>query len=191
MSSSKKSSDTQQPKFARTRFRQASELLASIFPLTDPADTMMDRYFKAHREMGSQDRGFAAETTYACLRRLRELRALCRGAGPFPGLRFEAEAIVATYLITVGGWSMRGLEETDFKDRAEALIKTVRPHQWIKNIFVAAALVTLTVVGAVLPFAVTAAVLGVPAWLLLRRRHSPSLTPRGDALDSSFDVAGP
>lgn len=43
---------------------------------------------------------------------------------------------------------------------------------------VAAALVTLTVVGAVLPFAVTAAVLGVPAWLLLRRRHSPSLTPR-------------
>ncbi|HEX4911400.1 MAG TPA: RsmB/NOP family class I SAM-dependent RNA methyltransferase [Permianibacter sp.] len=126
MSSSKKSSDPQQPKFARTRFRQASELLASILPLTDPADTMMDRYFKAHREMGSQDRGFAAETTYACLRRLRELRALCRGAGPFPGLRFEAEAIVATYLITVGGWSMRGLEETDFKDRAEALIKTVR-----------------------------------------------------------------
>jgi len=56
---------------------------------------------------------------------------------------------------------------------------------------VAAALVTLTVVGAVLPFAVTAAVVGVPAWLLLRRRHSPSLTPRRDAPNSSFDVAGP
>lgn len=37
---------------------------------------------------------------------------------------------------------------------------------------VAAALVTLTVVGAVLPFAVTAAVVGVPAWLLLRRRRA-------------------
>lgn len=37
---------------------------------------------------------------------------------------------------------------------------------------VAAALVTLTVVGAVLPFAVTATVLGVPAWLLLRRRRA-------------------
>jgi len=37
---------------------------------------------------------------------------------------------------------------------------------------VAAALVAVTVVGAVLPFAVTAAVLGVPAWLLLRRRRA-------------------
>jgi 16S rRNA (cytosine967-C5)-methyltransferase len=126
MSTHKKSHDPQQPRFARTRFRQASELLATILPITEPADALMDRYFKAHREMGSQDRGFAAETVYACLRRLRELRALCAGAGPFHGLRFEAEALVATYLITVAGWSMRGLEETDFKDRAEALIKAVR-----------------------------------------------------------------
>ncbi|NQD36418.1 RsmB/NOP family class I SAM-dependent RNA methyltransferase [Permianibacter sp. IMCC34836] len=126
MSSKNKSENNQEPRFARTRFRQASELLASILPITEPADTLMDRYFKAHREMGSQDRGFAAETVYGCLRRLRELRALSAGTGPFVGLRFEAETLVATYLITVLGWSGRALEDTDFKDRSTALIKAVR-----------------------------------------------------------------
>jgi len=115
-------------RFARTRFRQASELLASILPITEPADAMIDRYFKAHRDMGSQDRGFAAETVYGCLRRLRELRALSASTGPFDGLRFEAETVVATYLITVSGWSGRALDETDFKDRAEALVKAVRSY---------------------------------------------------------------
>ena len=39
------------------------------------------------------------------------------------------------------------------------------------------ALVVATVVGALLPFAVVLLVLGVPAWLLLRRRRTPAAQP--------------
>lgn len=52
-----------------------SELLRSSFP----ADLVVSRYFRQHRELGHADRGFVAETVYAVLRRKRSLSARCGG----------------------------------------------------------------------------------------------------------------
>lgn len=114
------------PAHARTRFRQATELLASLLAASQPADALIDRYFRAHREMGSQDRAFAAETVYACLRRKRELQALVRAYAPFRDVQDEAEMLTGTYLATVAGWSGRALTETALGPRAEALVTHLR-----------------------------------------------------------------
>jgi len=62
--------------------RQSAELLKIILDGTLPADVQMDRYFRAHREMGSRDRGEVAETVYGCLREKRLLEHLCQGDDP-------------------------------------------------------------------------------------------------------------
>jgi 16S rRNA (cytosine967-C5)-methyltransferase len=50
-----------------------SELLRSPFP----ADLVVSRYFRQHRELGHADRGFVAETVFTVLRRKRSLSARC------------------------------------------------------------------------------------------------------------------
>ena len=50
-----------------------SELLRSTFP----ADLVVSRYFRQHRELGHADRGFVAETVFTVLRRKRSLSARC------------------------------------------------------------------------------------------------------------------
>lgn len=57
----------------------AAELLGIIVNGPPPADKQMDRYFRGHRKLGKNDRGFLAETVYGCLRRLRLLRWLVTG----------------------------------------------------------------------------------------------------------------
>ena len=54
----------------------AADLLGIILNGPPPADKQMDRYFRSHRKLGKNDRGFVAETVYGCLRRLRLLRWL-------------------------------------------------------------------------------------------------------------------
>jgi 16S rRNA (cytosine967-C5)-methyltransferase len=48
-------------------------LLRSTFP----ADLVVSRYFRQHRELGHADRGFVAETVFTVLRRKRSLSARC------------------------------------------------------------------------------------------------------------------
>lgn len=89
-----------------------------------PADSIMERYLGAHRQMGSKDRGFAAETVYGCLRHKRELAAL---ATPVAGEMAEtAPWLVATYLLKYAGWSARVLDEAGFAGDAVALVERVR-----------------------------------------------------------------
>ncbi|MEK6550825.1 MAG: RsmB/NOP family class I SAM-dependent RNA methyltransferase [Pseudomonadota bacterium] len=59
--------------------RQSADLLHAILTDTLPADVQMERYFRAHREMGMRDRGEVAGTVYACLREKRLLEHLCQG----------------------------------------------------------------------------------------------------------------
>jgi 16S rRNA (cytosine967-C5)-methyltransferase len=109
---------------AHVRFRQASELLAQILPLTSPADQVIERYFKANKQMGSKDRAFAAETVYGCLRVQRELRAAMRDFS-IADTKL-ADWLAAAWLLTRGGWSARVLKDTSFKGDAEALVTALR-----------------------------------------------------------------
>jgi 16S rRNA (cytosine967-C5)-methyltransferase len=114
---------SEEVRHGRSRLGQATEILASILSETRlPADHLIDQYFRAHRQMGSKDRGFAAETVYGCLRRKAELGAL---AGPLLQDSDSARWLVATYLLKHSGWSARALGDAGFKD-AEALVTRVR-----------------------------------------------------------------
>lgn len=68
--------------FRSAHYHRSVELLAAILTGHAPADKQMERYFRAHREMGARDRGHVAETVYGCLRRRRELEYFSRSAEP-------------------------------------------------------------------------------------------------------------
>jgi len=78
---------------------QAAELLGIILNGPPPADKQMDRYFRSHRKLGKNDRGFVAETVYGCLRRLRLLRWLVTGQAEWGA---PNDALVAAELILQG-----------------------------------------------------------------------------------------
>lgn len=63
-------------------FTQSAELLHAVLIGTAPADKQMERYFRAHREMGVHDRAEVAETVYACLRHKRLLEHLAESSDP-------------------------------------------------------------------------------------------------------------
>ncbi len=113
---------TVNPAHARTRFRQAQELVESLLDFAVPADQVIERYFKANRQMGSKDRGFAAETVYGILRHLRELQRLCQDAEQAP----DAANLVAVYLLSKAGWGARMLQDTAVRAHAEDLVRGVR-----------------------------------------------------------------
>jgi 16S rRNA (cytosine967-C5)-methyltransferase len=66
-------------RFTPALFKHTEALLAELLRSTFPADLVVSRYFRQHRELGHADRGFAAETVYAVLRRKRSLAARCFG----------------------------------------------------------------------------------------------------------------
>ncbi len=85
------------------------ELLSSALEGKQPADQIIQKYFRAHPNMGMQDRGFAAETVYGCLRRKRSLEYSLGEHSPTP------MHLIAAYLVATQGWSARALEEAGFK----------------------------------------------------------------------------
>ena len=90
-------------------FKSAAELLAAILSGTSPADAQMERYFRAHPKLGARDRGYIAETVYACLRRRRIFGYLASGSVVTDA---TAEAIVAACLVALQGASGRALAAT-------------------------------------------------------------------------------
>ncbi len=80
-------------KFRAAHFNRAVELLGAILNGHAPADKQMERYFRAHREMGARDRGHVAEAVYACLRRRRELEYWADSG--------DSQAIVLAYLLRI------------------------------------------------------------------------------------------
>ena len=72
--------------------KSAAELLERILAGKLPADRQMEAYFRAHPDMGVRDRGFVAETVYACLRERRLLEHIAGGA--------QALDTVAAHLLT-------------------------------------------------------------------------------------------
>lgn len=101
----------------RAQLARAEALLAEILAAAGPADAAVSRYFRAHRNLGQQDRAFVAETVFAVLRRRRSLEAAARSAAP------RDLAIAA--LVRVRGLSGRALENVVREDE-QALVARVR-----------------------------------------------------------------
>ena len=64
-------------RFTPALFKHTEALLSELLSSSFPADSVVSRYFRQHRELGHADRGFVAETVYAVLRRKRSLSARC------------------------------------------------------------------------------------------------------------------
>ncbi|MFZ1910662.1 MAG: hypothetical protein WAU52_16425, partial [Burkholderiales bacterium] len=60
----------------------AEGLVDELLSFAGPADQVVSRYFRAHRELGQNDRAFVAEAVYAVLRRRRSLEAAAASAAP-------------------------------------------------------------------------------------------------------------
>ncbi len=54
-----------------TLIRQASVMLSNILDFNSPADAKLSEFFRNHRELGTKERAFVAESVYGVLRRLR------------------------------------------------------------------------------------------------------------------------
>ena len=77
-------------------------MLGLLLRFDYPADAVVSRYFREHRELGHADRAFVAETVFAVLRRGRSLEARCAGK-----LSDRNRLLVA--LAVTRGWSQREL----------------------------------------------------------------------------------
>ena len=101
----------------RAQLARVEALLGELLSAGGPADAVVARYFRAHRNLGQQDRAFVAETAYAVLRRRRSLEAAAQSGAP------RDLAIAA--LVRVRGLSGRSLEGL-LREGEEALVARVR-----------------------------------------------------------------
>jgi 16S rRNA (cytosine967-C5)-methyltransferase len=89
-------------RFTPALFAHAEAVLGRLLRFDYPADAVVSRYFREHRELGHADRAFVAETVFAVLRRGRSIEARCAGK-----LSDRARLLVA--LAVTRGWSQREL----------------------------------------------------------------------------------
>jgi 16S rRNA (cytosine967-C5)-methyltransferase len=80
----------------------ARAALAAILRFDAPADQILSRYFREHRNLGQRDRAFVAEAVFAVLRRKRSLESAAGSAEP--------QALLAAALLRVQGLSARVLQ---------------------------------------------------------------------------------
>jgi 16S rRNA (cytosine967-C5)-methyltransferase len=107
-------------------FKSATELLAAILSGTSPADAQMERHFRAHPKLGARDRGYIAETVYACLRRQRFLAYLATGSVDAAA---APEGIVAACLVALQGVSGRALTAAGFHGDVTPIVERARTQQ--------------------------------------------------------------
>ena len=89
-------------RFTPALFAHAEAVLGQLLRFDHPADAVVSRYFREHRQLGHADRAFVAETVFAVLRRGRSIEARCAGQ------LSDRRRLLATLAI-VRGWSLREL----------------------------------------------------------------------------------
>ena len=89
-------------RFTPALFAHAEAVLTQLLRFEHPADAVVSRYFREHRQLGHADRGFVAETVFAVLRRLRSLEARCGGS-------VTPRRLLLAALIVARGWNQREL----------------------------------------------------------------------------------
>ncbi len=62
--------------------RHAAAALSRLLEFSQPADETLSRFFRAHPELGQQERGFVADAAFAVLRRRRSLAAAAGSSTP-------------------------------------------------------------------------------------------------------------
>jgi len=110
-------------RFTPALFNHSEALLAELLRSTFPADLVVSRYFRQHRDLGHADRGFIAELVYSVLRRKRSLSARCLGD-------VTSRRLLLAALATVHGLNRRELDlvlhEAEGKWLAQA--KAIKPE---------------------------------------------------------------
>jgi 16S rRNA (cytosine967-C5)-methyltransferase len=101
----------------RTLLGQASAILAQLLEFSAPADETLSRFFRAHRELGRQERSFIAEGAFAVLRRKRSLEAAAGSAAP--------RALLLAALLRVAGFSGRALDGA-LESNESALVSRIK-----------------------------------------------------------------
>jgi 16S rRNA (cytosine967-C5)-methyltransferase len=76
-------------------------VLGQMLSFDRPADAVLTAYFQANSKLGSHDRHLIAETSFACLRRLGQLRALLDGD------RITARRLALATLVRVRGLNLK------------------------------------------------------------------------------------
>ena len=89
-------------RFTPALFAHAEALVGQLLRFNFPADAVVSRYFRDHRELGHADRAFVAETVFAVLRRGRSLEARCAG-------QLSDRRVLLVALAVTRGWSKREL----------------------------------------------------------------------------------
>lgn len=89
-------------RITRAVIAHAGAALAAMLRFEAPADMILSRYFRNHRQLGQAERAFIAEAVFAVLRRKRSLEAAAGSA--------NAEALLAAALMRVQGLSARALQ---------------------------------------------------------------------------------
>jgi len=89
-------------RFTPALFAHAEAVLGQLLRFEHPADAVVSRYFREHRQLGHADRAFVAETVFAVLRRGRSIEARCADL-----LSDRRRLLVA--LAVARGWSQREL----------------------------------------------------------------------------------
>ena len=80
----------------------AAAALEEMLRFSGPADQVLSRYFRGHRQLGQRERAFIAEADFAVLRRKRSLKTAAGSAAP--------HALLAAALLRVLGHSGRSLQ---------------------------------------------------------------------------------
>ncbi|PJA57066.1 MAG: SAM-dependent methyltransferase [Rhodocyclales bacterium CG_4_9_14_3_um_filter_68_10] len=92
----------------------AIEAAGEVLALRDPADGVLTRFFRAHKDLGMRERAFVAETLYTVLRRRRTLEHRLEG-------RSSARRLVLAALVCLSGVGARSLAEILGEKNARAL----------------------------------------------------------------------
>jgi 16S rRNA (cytosine967-C5)-methyltransferase len=92
----------------QTLMRQTAMLLNDLLKFESPADARLGEFFRQHRELGTKDRAWVAETAYGVLRRYRYLSTLTLEG---PDDHEDTRKLIIAWLLKVEGKSIRDLED--------------------------------------------------------------------------------
>ncbi len=111
-------------RFTPALFAHAEAVLGQLLRFEHPADAVVSRYFREHRQLGHADRAFVAETVFAVLRRGRSLEARL-------GKELSDRRRLLAALAVVRGWSQRELSPVLKASEEEwlASVKAVREEE--------------------------------------------------------------
>jgi 16S rRNA (cytosine967-C5)-methyltransferase len=87
--------------FSSAQFEVAVHVLTAVLKFDYPADSVVSRHFREHRELGHNDRAFVAEAVFGVLRRKRMLDHLSSGGA--------ARALLLAWLARTQGLNSREL----------------------------------------------------------------------------------